>query len=131
MWGLNQTLDIESIRASDAARCRRALVVEARRPREDPQILAVRRSDDRPRIVLREADDPVVAPDEREERQPGRREAHLQPSERAIIDDPCDPTRLNSAIVGAALVEDVEPAVGPAGIAGAHIADALSLKPIG
>src|SRR5512134_4134884 len=106
MYRLNQTLDIESIRAGDAARRRGALLVEARRAREDPQILAVRRSDDRPRIVLRQADDPVVAPNEREERQPGRREAHLQPGERAIVDDPCDPARLDPAIAGAALVDD-------------------------
>ena len=43
MCGLDQTLDIESVRASDAARRRCALVVEARRTREDPQVLAVRR----------------------------------------------------------------------------------------
>jgi hypothetical protein len=46
MCGLNQTLDIESIRASDGARRRSTLVVEARCAREDPQIRSVRRRTD-------------------------------------------------------------------------------------
>jgi hypothetical protein len=48
MCDVNETLDVESIRSGDAARRRSPVLVEVRRAREDPQILAVRRSDHRP-----------------------------------------------------------------------------------
>jgi len=50
-----------------------------RRARQDPQVLPARLTDRDQAIVGVEVEHPVVAPYDRQEGQPGRREAHLQP----------------------------------------------------
>jgi hypothetical protein len=52
------------------------------------------------------------------------------PGEGLRIDDPCDAVRLGLTVGGPAPVHHVDAAVSAPGVAGAHGAEALTLKPV-
>jgi hypothetical protein len=98
---------------------------------EDPQIIAPRVADDRPRIIGRKSDDPIASPHRRQPRQPRGSEANLELRKRDIVDHAGDAARHGLSIGGAASIHHVDPPVGSTGIGCAHVADALALKAIG
>src|SRR4051794_16697944 len=130
LLGRPKPVQVEPVRQRDRASGCGAPVLEVGRPRQDPQVITVGGSDNRPRIVIAETDDPIVAPDEGGEGQPGGRKPHLQSRERVIVDAARDASRLDPALGGTASVHDVKTAIGPPGVAGADLANTGTLEPI-
>ena len=75
---LDQALDIEAAGACGLERRRVVARVEVPRSCQDPEVVPVRESDDCPRVVVGESENPVVAPDGRQERQQGGRKPDFQ-----------------------------------------------------
>ena len=76
--GWDQTVQIEAVRGGCGPRALEQVRAEDRRARQNPEIVARRIADEGVGVVGGEVDDPVVAPHGRNEREPGRSEAHLE-----------------------------------------------------
>ena len=61
----HEPFDVEPVVSRGGSRCGKCVITEVRCTSEDPEILTVRITDDRPGVVRRQADDPVVSPDSR------------------------------------------------------------------
>lgn len=102
------------------------------RARQNPQVFAVRFAHSDELVARVEVDDPIVAPDHAEPRQPGRGKAHFQPGRvgKAVLAGAAHDVG-HVAVGLAAAVDDVELAVIALPVLRLRVCHALTLKAIG